>query len=407
MVLTVKPILTCNINCLYCYQHDFHPHLGSKGTQTQVKIDWEAIKGSVKQAFEKKITKYLVFHGGEPTLLPLDKVKEICEIVKGYGGRVGIQTNGYLINDEWIELFKRYRFTIGISIDGPGPLNAGRGFFDTSGQRINPASDKYTEKVMENLRRLRREGLSVGIICVLNRFNGLNPQRQKLKEWLLELREIGIKHGNLNLAFIDDKKLKPLLELKPEEAKECYLDLAEFIFSYPDLDYQPFRQFVNNLLGRGLESCHMTGCDVEATEGEINIDAQGRIINCTRLIRDGQPTLRKGGLDGKPEFHRSLHLYRLPMHEGGCGGCRYWCVCMGGCPAEGWDFKTDRPDWYSKTRTCMAIYALYEYIEGRLKALIPSITTVPDYVSKLPVEAQLESVIARRRHEKDFNPLGF
>ena len=41
-------------------------------------------------------------------------------------GSNGIQTNGVLINDEHIRMFRDYKVHVGVSVDGPGELNDSR-----------------------------------------------------------------------------------------------------------------------------------------------------------------------------------------------------------------------------------------------------------------------------------------
>jgi len=52
---------------------------------------------------------------------------EMCETLRGYerGFRFnfGLQTNGVLVDDEWIELFERYQISAGVSLDGPPAVN--------------------------------------------------------------------------------------------------------------------------------------------------------------------------------------------------------------------------------------------------------------------------------------------
>ena len=61
-------------------------------------------------------------HGGEPLLLPLPRAKKFLEdLESATANRVGflLQTNGMLVDKNWIELFSNHRVRVGISIDGP------------------------------------------------------------------------------------------------------------------------------------------------------------------------------------------------------------------------------------------------------------------------------------------------
>ena len=82
------------------------------------------------------------WQGGEPTILGIDFFKKALDLQKKYcrPGMVihnTIQTNGVLLDDEWCKFFKKNRFLVGISIDGPRELHdacrtdpAGKGSFD-------------------------------------------------------------------------------------------------------------------------------------------------------------------------------------------------------------------------------------------------------------------------------------
>jgi uncharacterized protein len=374
----------------------FHPSKGKAGTQQVLKYDIEAILKTISEA--SKFTKSMGLHGGEATVVPIADAERIFEKIKEVGARATIQTNGFLINDKWIELFKKYDVFVGVSLDGEGELNAARGFFDSSGQRLDVTSNAYTEKVMDNLRRMKEAGIGVGIICVLNRFNALRPQREKLHYWLNKLKNMGITVGRLNLVYVDDEVLRPMLELTPEEAADVWVDLADFVLSDKDLKWAPFREMEDNLLGLGLASCHFTGCDSEHTEGEIVIAPDGSIQNCSRIHKDGQPTARRDGLGGTSKYDRTLRLRSIPMEKGGCGGCRYWSVCFGGCPAESNTVKNETTagkDFSGKTRACLAIKSTYAFIEGRMKEVFPNLKTVPDMVANMAPRQIVESIRER------------
>lgn len=82
------------------------------------------------------------FQGGEPTLAGLEFYKAVIELQKKHqkpGVRIqnAIQTNGYLINEEWARFFAQNHFLVGLSLDGPAEIHnlnrrdpAGRGTFN-------------------------------------------------------------------------------------------------------------------------------------------------------------------------------------------------------------------------------------------------------------------------------------
>ena len=161
----------CNMQCTYCYEHIYRSKINQRA------FDLEAIK---RQIGNENDAPYL--HGGEALLAPIQVLEELFAISYQKTGYSSIQTNGTLITDKHIELFKKYNTQVGISIDGPGDLGKYRRTID--GQ---PTADM----VMDNIRWLRKEGVHVGIICVLTKANALPEQRERFKDWVRELKALG------------------------------------------------------------------------------------------------------------------------------------------------------------------------------------------------------------------------
>jgi uncharacterized protein len=114
MSIEVRPLgVKCNIQCQYCYQN---PQRDAGNIPTT--FDLEKMKESLARAGSS----FTIF-GGEPLLVPERVLEELWAFGYERFGSNGIQTNGTLINDRHIRLFKQYSVNIGISVDGPEDLN--------------------------------------------------------------------------------------------------------------------------------------------------------------------------------------------------------------------------------------------------------------------------------------------
>jgi len=84
---------------------------------------------------------HVILHGGEPLLMGKRRLEHWVRLLRAEcGGEVvpafSIQSNGILIDDEWIDLLANLGVYIGLSVDGPAPIHdlhrrdhAGRGSF--------------------------------------------------------------------------------------------------------------------------------------------------------------------------------------------------------------------------------------------------------------------------------------
>ena len=114
MSIEVRPLgVKCNIQCQYCYQNPQRDAGNIPNTFDLPKM---------KAALERAGSSFTIF-GGEPLLVPEHVLEDLWAFGLERFGTNGIQTNGTLIDDRHIALFRKYSVSVGISVDGPDDLN--------------------------------------------------------------------------------------------------------------------------------------------------------------------------------------------------------------------------------------------------------------------------------------------
>lgn len=149
----------CNLGCRYCYRENAEPTHG-RGEMSLAVVD-ETLSQILdyKQnlydriGIDRKPSLYFVFHGGEPLMIGTDGFEEILEVQQKYIDmgleiRNSVQTNGTLIDDGFIDIFKEHDFRVGVSIDGPRDIHDvfrvfrdGRSSFDRTCRGIDLLND--------------------------------------------------------------------------------------------------------------------------------------------------------------------------------------------------------------------------------------------------------------------------
>jgi len=347
-MISIKPI-ECNGYCASCYEAKI------RETGFYPRFDFCALKEALKKLIEqlKPDSEVPCLHGGEPLLIPKNQLEELLRIVYQRFGRTSIQTNGLLIDDDHIELFKKYKTAVGISLDGDTPeLNYGR----LNALNLSPEKRiELTLRVIKNIAKLRDANVNISIICLLRRYNALPDKIPELLRFLFRLRdEFGIFSVRLNEAIVYDEKLRPQEELTGKELGQAWIVIYEAMKTDCRFDWRPPLDFVNKLLGKPAV-CVLNQCDVWSTAAEVCIIGDGSLGCCLHggAAIDGIQALRaeKSGVE------RYEILPQIPQDEGGCQGCHFWLYCYGGCPGAGID-----NDWRNKTRFCEGYKMLYEHI---------------------------------------------
>lgn len=342
MTIELEPVgVVCNLSCPYCYEHPMR----DAGNFRQKTYSVE----KMLEGLEREGGQFTLF-GGEPLLTDIDDLETIFKWgFERYGGN-GIQTNGTLITDRHIEMFKKYKVHVGISVDGPADMN------DTRWAGTLEKTRELTNKSMQAIKRLLDEKVSLGIIITVHKKNGLPKYRERFKDWIRELISWGAYGARLHPLEIDHNSIEDSLALTAEQNVEFLLDMWEFeTTELRGFNFDIFTDVEKMIQGKDeMATCTFLSCDPYTTHAVQGIDSQGNQANCGRGNKEGINWI-KAQYDG---FERQMALYNTPEEHGGCQGCRFFVMCKGHCPGTGLDM-----DWRNKPDTCLTwktSFAIYE-----------------------------------------------
>lgn len=174
-LLVLKLTNVCNIDCEYCY---------NGGVNDGAPLTLDRGKHIVREALDHApVGLNLVFHGGEP-FVERALIDELCTFARAHAEATGkqvffnVQTNATLLGDAALDVIDRHGIGVGVSLDGPGALNA---------LRIDHGGKQTTHKVWRGIDRLMARGHAINIITVITRNNA-----DHLLDIVLAFQERGI-----------------------------------------------------------------------------------------------------------------------------------------------------------------------------------------------------------------------
>lgn len=168
----VKPVgPVCNLACSYCYYLD-KKSLFPENNRFLMADDLleKYVIQHIKASTESNIN--FSWHGGEPLLAGINFFRKVVILQKKYKPAEstvsnGIQTNGTLLNEEWCRFLAKEKFTVGVSIDGPGELH--------NNNRRNSADGKSLPAVIRGFNLLLKHGIIPEVLSVVSAENVKHP----------------------------------------------------------------------------------------------------------------------------------------------------------------------------------------------------------------------------------------
>jgi uncharacterized protein len=342
MSIELRPLgVSCNLGCHYCYQNP-QRRAGNLARE----YDLEAMK----RAVEAEGGAFTLF-GGEPLLVPIEDLAALWSWGLERFGRNGVQTNGALITDAHIELFQRYKVSVGISIDGPGDLN------DLRRQGNRERTAEATRRTEEAITKMIAAGIVPSLIVTLHRHNAVTAALPRMSDWLRRLDAEGIAHVRLHLLESEDAEIKRRYGMSAEENVRALLAFARLESELRTLRFDVFRELEHLLRGNDRAvSCVWRACDPYTTSAVRGVEGHGRRSNCGRTNKEGIDFVKSDA----PSFERYVALYHTPQEHGGCGGCRFFLFCKGQCPGTALE-----GDWRNRTEHCEIWKLLFEHVEAQ------------------------------------------
>ncbi|WP_242895353.1 cyclophane-forming radical SAM peptide maturase AmcB [Actinomadura litoris] len=168
--VVLQPTSLCNLDCAYCYlparkkRNELLPAVARAVAASIAQQTAQQTAGRTgEQTAESDRPVTVVWHGGEPTALPItrfaDRLAAFEDLRRAGRVRHSIQTNATLIDHRWCRLLRDHGFEVGVSIDGPAAASLNR-----VGWTGRPAFDQ----IMRGIGLLREHQIPFSVICVVS-----------------------------------------------------------------------------------------------------------------------------------------------------------------------------------------------------------------------------------------------
>lgn len=287
----------CNFNCPFCYinekdvNHVFLPRWSILKEEIDALINWGML--------------YCVLSGGECTMHP--DFKQIYKYLKRRGVLVTIFSNGYLIDDELINLFTEYKpFKIEISLYGNNDIS-----YRLATNTINIDSERVYKAVLD----MKNNGINVVCKTPINSLTEVSWIDNK--KWC-ERHSIPFYYG---YEMMDTYSGKSTEEFAPSIA------LKNKLREIDDLDFKNSKE--------KYELSHKTKAykrifDCSAGKTDLFISSFNKLYPCMKAINisEWEFDISKKGI------HKAYREYleKMTCIKGkiilGCGGCIHHEVCQ-------------------------------------------------------------------------------
>jgi radical SAM additional 4Fe4S-binding domain len=311
----------CNLACKYCFAE-----ITKSYNTMSLDVAKKAITNMLNQ--EKDIDEYSIFFfGGEP-LLKKDLIKQIVEfaydeiaVKESKKVKFLINTNATLIEENIIQLFKKYDFTVTVSLDGPME------YHDRNRVYINGKGS--FERVATSVEMLKKNNIQTNLRATFC------PDTQDLVSNFKFFESMKIPYAysftinseykmNLKDTFFEEDQFEAI-ESEMRKVMDFFFDKIRRVETI-------YYTGLNRKLSM-LRYKKKRAYSCEAGRRSITVDEQGNYYACQNMIPYKQTIMGSvdQGIsnDKKMQFHsKELRL----LNE--CHSCAIRNLCAGGCSAE-------------------------------------------------------------------------
>jgi uncharacterized protein len=285
-----------------------------------------------QEVLESMISQYLSYNfpesifgwqGGEPTLAGLPFFRKVVNLQQKHGssGQVvgnALQTNGLLINEQWAQFLHKYRFLVGLSLDGPKDIH--------DRYRKTKNNKSVWKKVMNAAKLLQHNDVQFNILCVISK---ANVNRIK------EVYRFFLDHQFYHLQFIpaleiDKEGNKASFSITPSQYGKVLNSLFDVWKRNPNMaSIRTFNAILSTYLGAPKGDCAFE----KKCADYLLIEFNGDVFPCDFFV---QKKYKLGNLLHNPlsklknKRESSFEKRKLHLSEE-CKNCKWKELCYGGC----------------------------------------------------------------------------
>ena len=327
--LMIKPASSsCNLRCRYCFYEDISDNREQKNMGI---MTFETLEEVVRQALAfADETCTFAFQGGEPTIAGLVFFQELIRLQQQHNQHKtrilnAIQTNGILLDEDWVKFLHEHKFLVGLSLDGPAEIH------DLN--RIDAKSQGSFSAVMRASRLLTRYQVDFNILCVVT---------GRVAKHARKIYNFYQSQGFNYLQFIPC--LEPIGDRNQQKFHLSPEEYGVFLCVLFDLWYADFEQgkyisvrlfdnLVHMLMGHDPEACNMRGiCSIN-----LVVEGNGNCYPCDFYAYDHWQlgNINTSSIQDliKSETARHFIAESLPV-PALCQSCRYYSLCRNGCKRD-------------------------------------------------------------------------
>ena len=361
----VKVAERCNINCTYCYF--FH------GGNETYKLHSPLMKSSVIEKLGDFLsagvkdlgvsTVNVGIHGGEPLLQNKNNIVQLCDSLqkklKGLKSlKFGLQTNGMLIDEEWMDIFTRFNINVGISIDGPKKIH--------DANRIDHRSKGTYDRVHEKIKYIqnhpKKKSLRFGRIRALS---VVNPSFSGREAYRHLVDDLGIYTINF---LLPDAHYEALPEHAPEEYARFLCEVFDEWINdnNPNVNIRYFKNLLGLFAGR-QSSIYGSGKNSSYILPLLTISSNGDLAPADNFMNLSDNMTYRGYNVCNISLKNYLNTNPFPLIVNSqntlpraCKNCKWQNICNGGELAHRYSKKNefDNPSVY-----CDGLKIIYEEVE--------------------------------------------
>ena len=323
----IKPASSlCNLRCKYCFYAD---EAASRSVKSYGIMSAKTAENLIDRVFEHMTPPAQIsfaFQGGEPTVAGLEYFKHFTAYAEEKNaGRFkidySIQTNGMVIDDGWCELFKKYHFLVGVSLD------ADKDVHDFC--RVDANGNGTFTRVLAATKLLEKHGVDFNILSVITKQFARHPQAIFKAYVKNNLRYVQLIPCLAPLeGGVDAHSLTP--RIYADFTKKFFLQWYNEICKGNYISVRQFDNLVMMLRGQRAEQCGLHGY----CTAQFVVEANGGVYPCDFYVLDeylcgniNENTIEQISQSSAIKAFVAHKEPRSPL----CDSCKMFGMCGGGC----------------------------------------------------------------------------